>query len=148
MEQTRIYRPKDIVVKLNISDGCLRKWCLELEKHGYAFRKSGKYHKRRIFSENDLRALRKFQKLKNSKVRMGSTIAQIIVKKYKNDGSVANLNKQLHSMGKVDKSFLQLCEEINDLRKIINLLSARSIEQEVLIKRLSNYLKMECDVES
>lgn len=51
-------------------------------------------------------------------------------------------------MGKVDRSYLQVCEEINDLRKIINLLSARSIEQEVLIKRFSNYLKMECGVES
>lgn|SRR5699024_8269993 len=55
MNEERIYKTHQLASLLSISDGTLRKWCIELEKQGYVFEKDEK--EGRSFSVRDYEVL-------------------------------------------------------------------------------------------
>jgi hypothetical protein len=80
----KTYWTKQVAKTLGISDGCLRGYCLELERNGYIFVKVkvGKDREHRVFTEHDVIALQKFQELIRQPGMKRSTAVQIVVKKY------------------------------------------------------------------
>lgn len=68
MENGKIYWSREVATLLGIGDSTLRKWCLELEKAGYAFVRDE--NDKRAFFDKDVLALRDMQIL----IRKGITL--------------------------------------------------------------------------
>ncbi|WP_324618526.1 DNA-binding protein [Bacillus subtilis] len=60
------YFAKDVAISLNVTPSTLRRWSLELEKHGYSFERNDK--EQRIYFERDFKAFRELQKLLSNSV--------------------------------------------------------------------------------
>jgi hypothetical protein len=76
----KAYSPKEINTTLDIGDSTLRKWCLSLEKNGYAFMRND--HKQRIFVENDVVVLRHFQNLVKHHNMQLENAAKLVVDRF------------------------------------------------------------------
>ncbi|MFP7474453.1 MerR family transcriptional regulator [Niallia taxi] len=55
------YFAKDVALNLDINTNTLRRWAIELEKHGYSFERTNQNH--RIYYERDFKTLRELKKL-------------------------------------------------------------------------------------
>ncbi|MCQ6281052.1 hypothetical protein [Bacillus sp. EB600] len=75
----KAYTSKDVFTTLDIGDSTLRKWCLALEKSGYAFIRNDK--NRRLFVEGDLVVLRHFQNLVNENMPLENA-ANLVVDRF------------------------------------------------------------------
>ncbi|WP_270583834.1 MerR family transcriptional regulator [Bacillus smithii] len=84
-EFEKAYTPKEVSLTLDIGTSTLRKWCLALEENGYHFTRTDT--QRRLFVEQDIVALKYFQKLVQGENFSLENAAKVIASKYKTEAS-------------------------------------------------------------
>ena len=70
------YFAKDVALNLDINTNTLRRWAIELEKHGYTFERNENNH--RIYYERDFKALRELKKLVANDVALENALNAVI----------------------------------------------------------------------
>lgn len=80
MHEKKAYWTHELARLLAISDSTLRKWCIDLEKHGYVFVKGEQNS--RAFVEHDRKALQHFKDLVQGKRLTKEEASKIVVNQW------------------------------------------------------------------
>ena len=73
------YFAKDVAADLSVTSSTLRRWSLELEKHGYVFERNEK--EKRIYFESDFKTFRELKRLLSNSVPFVDAIKAVAVTK-------------------------------------------------------------------
>ncbi|WP_240315617.1 MerR family transcriptional regulator [Sporosarcina sp. PTS2304] len=85
MENEFGYFSKDVALELEITTSTLRRWSIDLEKHGYVIERNDK--DRRIYYERDFKALRELKKLIANAVPLSDAIQAIATRDFASENS-------------------------------------------------------------
>lgn len=112
------YFAKDVSLQLDMNPSTLRRWCLELEKAGYAFTRNE--HNQRIFYERDFNAFRKLKELLNKNLSMDNAVHTVI--------AMAQTSSQTPSVHMKNDDEIRLSKR--DLQEIIHEEVQMAIQEE------------------
>lgn len=85
------YFSKDVAIELEITTSTLRRWSIELEKHGYFFQRNEK--NQRIYYERDFKAFRELKKLIANSVPFSDAIKAVSSRCFEKENAI-----QTHSV--------------------------------------------------
>ena len=97
------YFAKDVALNLDINTNTLRRWAIELEKHGYSFERNDNNH--RIYYERDFKTLRELKKLIAKDVPLENALNAVISMDL--DSKNAVQTPSVHDEIRVSKSELE-----------------------------------------
>lgn len=115
-EFEKAYSSSEVSGVLQIASSTLRKWCLILEDHGYAFIRDDQ--DRRLFTDSDVIALTAFKDLTQGKSVGLNSAASVVVSKYSSRGApqnVTTLDTRLYP--RHDTRYDDLFSLVHDLKK-------------------------------
>jgi hypothetical protein len=118
-EIQKTYWNTEVSSGLGIGQSTLRKWCMELERNGYNFKKGAMDS--RVFTDQDIAALNYFKQLTKAKKHTREEAAKFVVRRF--------LEKGEHET---------LVIPMRDIRSIENILKQLLEQQKELLERLEN----------
>ncbi len=85
MENEFGYFSKDVAIELEITTSTLRRWSIELEKHGYYFHRNEK--EQRIYYERDFKAFRELKKLIANSVSFLDAVKAVAIRDFEKENA-------------------------------------------------------------
>lgn len=121
------YYAKTVAEDINISPNTLRRWSIELEKHGYQIERNDKNN--RIYYERDYRAFRELKKLLDAGVSMESATLTIANSFKSNDNALITSDVHERELTEIERFSNRFEEKLNImLQEVISEIATTTVQ--------------------